>query len=123
MRVIGLATAMAAFWLAGIVPAFAQGVEGTWAGPWYRGMTSGTMTLRIEPDGSGVIQMNNLDNFTKDKVTLTDTEKTDTTFNFEAPGGGADVFVVKTRLAADGTILAGSGRYEGFAIKFRLKRR
>jgi hypothetical protein len=118
-----MAAAVAAFWSASIVPAFAEGVAGTWAGPWYRGMTSGTMTLRIEPDGSGVIQMNNLDNFPEDEVTLTDTEKGDSTFNFRAPGEGAGVFVVKTQLAAEGTVLAGSGRYEGFAIKFKLKRR
>ena len=123
MRVICVAAAVAAFWSASILPAFAEGVEGTWAGAWYRGMTSGTMTLQIEPDGSGVIQMNNLDNFTQDEVALIDTEKSDSAFNFKAPGGGADVFVVKTQLAADGTILAGSGRYEGFAIKFKLKRR
>lgn len=123
MRVIGLALAAAAFWSASILPAFAEGIDGTWAGPWYRGMTSGTMTLQIESDGSGVIQMNNLDNFPEDEVALTNTEKGDTTFNFQAPGDGAAVFVVKTQLTPDGKILAGSGRYEGFAIKFKLKRR
>ena len=123
MRVIGLAAAVAALWSASILPAFAEGIDGTWAGAWYRGMTSGTMTLRIESDGSGVIQMTNLDNFSEDEVVLTDTEKAGKNFSFRAPGLAAGVFAASTQLSDDGNVLEGKGRYDGFAIKFKLKRR
>ena len=123
MRVICLAAAVAAFWSASILPAFAESLDGTWAGAWYRGMTSGTMTLKIEADGSGVIQMTNLDNFSEDEVTLTNTEKGDKTYSFRAPGMAAGVFAASTQLNDDGSVLEGKGRYEGFSIKFKLKRR
>ena len=123
MRVIGLAAVGAAFWSACILPAFAESLDGTWGGAWYRGMTSGTMTLKIEADGSGVIQMTNLDNFSEDEVTLTGTEKGDKTYSFRAPGLAAAAFTASTQLSDDGNVLEGKGRYEGFAIKFKLKRR
>jgi len=123
MRKIWLMAAVTAFWSACILPAAADGLSGTWGGPWYRGMTSGTMTLHINADGSGLIQMINLDNFPEDEVVLSDVEKGDATFSFSAPGSGAGVFVARTQLSADGNVLEGKGRYEGFPIKFKLKRR
>jgi hypothetical protein len=119
---IWFAAAAAAFWSASILPAFAEGIDGSWAGAWYRGMTSGTMVLRIEPDGSGVIQMTNLDNFSEDEVVLSNTEKDEKSFSFRAAGLAAGVFVASTQLSADGNVLDGKGRYDGFAIRFKLKR-
>ena len=44
------------FWSTCLPAAAADDFSGSWAGPWYRGMTSGTMELRIDADGAGVIQ-------------------------------------------------------------------
>jgi hypothetical protein len=47
------------------VPATAEGVDavtGLWDGPWYRGMTSGKVKVKIEGAG-GTIQFTNLDNY------------------------------------------------------------
>ena len=123
MKKFWLVAALIASWSVCILPAAADDVSGSWAGPWYRGMTSGTMTLRIESDGSGIIQMTNLDNFPEDEVVLSSTEKDDKTFKFSAAGSGASAFVARTQLSGDGQVLEGKGKYEGFPIKFKLKRR
>ena len=123
MKRIWLVAALIALWSACILPAAAADVSGSWAGPWYRGMTSGTMTLQINSDGSGVIQMTNLDNFPEDEVVLSNTGKDAGTFKFSAAGSGASVFVARTQLSGDGQVLEGKGKYEGFPIKFKLKRR
>ncbi|MGD2140103.1 MAG: hypothetical protein PVH25_06905 [Burkholderiales bacterium] len=124
MKKIWLIATVAALCSAFMVPAAAADkLSGTWAGAWYRGMTSGTMVLQIEADGSGVIQMTNLDNFSEDEVTLQKTTKEDTSYSFRAPGLSAGVFVASAQLSEDGKVLDGKGKYEGFQIKFKLKRR
>ncbi len=123
MKKIWLMAALAALWSGWIIPAAADDVSGSWAGPWYRGMTSGTMMLRIDADGGGVIQMVNLDNFTEDEVVLSNVSKGATSYSFSAFGGGHGVFTAKTQLSSDGRTLEGKGEYDGFPIKFKLKRR
>lgn len=122
MRKIWLMVAAVSLCSTWMLPATADDLSGSWAGPWYRGMTSGTMTLQIESDG-GMIQMSNLDGFPEDEVVLSNVKKSDRRFKFSAPGEGAGVFVASTQLSGDGKVLEGKGEYEGFAIKFKLKRR
>ena len=74
MRKIWLMAVVVALWSPWIVPASADELSGAWVGPWYRGMTSGTMTLQIESDG-GMIQMTNLDGFPEDEVVLSKDEQ------------------------------------------------
>ncbi|UCH49656.1 MAG: hypothetical protein JSU95_07765 [Betaproteobacteria bacterium] len=114
--------AVAALCSAWMLPASADDLSGSWFGPWYRGMTSGTMTLQIESDG-GVIQMTNLDGFPEDEVVLSNVKKSDRRFKFSASGEGARVFAASTQLSGDGKVLEGKGEYDGFPIKFKLKRR
>ena len=100
----------------------AQDLAGTWEGPWYRGMTSGTMVLDINPAGEGTVQFVNLDNFGEQVVTLQRVSVDGARFDFSASGEGAGVFVATTRLIKAGQILKGKGEYEGFPIKFELTR-
>ena len=111
-----------AFWLACAPAGASDGFSGSWEGPWYRGMTSGTMVLSIEADGSGTVKFKNLDNFGEDVVELTRVKKQPDSFGFSASGDGPGVFVASTMLTREGTILEGKGEYEGFPIKFKLKR-
>ena len=122
MRKMWLMAAVAALWSTWMLPATADEMSGSWVGPWYRGMTSGTMTLQIGSDG-GVIQMTNLDGFPEDEVVLSNVKKGDRRFKFSASGEGAGVFVASTQLSGDGMVLEGKGEYDGFPIKFKLKRR
>ncbi|UCH49732.1 MAG: hypothetical protein JSU95_08225 [Betaproteobacteria bacterium] len=123
MRKLWLIAAMVALWSSLILPASADDLSGSWFGPWYRGMTSGTMTLHIDSNGGGMIQMTNLDGFPEDEVVLSKVKKGDRRFKFSASGEGAGVFAASTQLSGDGEVLEGKGEYDGFPIEFRLKRR
>jgi hypothetical protein len=103
--------------------AAADELSGEWSGPWYRGMTSGIMTLEIDGEGKGLVQFTNLDNFGEDTVAVSKLEKDSKGLKFSAAGAGAAVFSASARLTGDGKLLKGEGEYEGFAIEFRLKRR
>jgi hypothetical protein len=123
MKRIFLATMAAVIW-AGCLPAASAGdFSGDWQGPWYRGMTSGTMMLQIEADGSGMVEFRNLDNFGEEVVPLSRVNKSNVSFGFSASGDGPGVFVATTKLISGGKVLEGKGEYEGFPIKFKLKRR
>ena len=116
--------AMAAIFWAGCLPAAVAGdFSGNWEGPWYRGMTSGTMVLQIEADGKGLVEFRNLDNFGEEAVKLSGVTNDGTSFGFSASGDGPGVFVAVTKLISGGKVLEGKGEYEGFPIKFKLKRR
>lgn len=123
MRKIWLVASAAVLWSTSMLCAAADDLSGSWAGPWYRGMTSGTMMLQIDADGAGVVQFRNLDNFGEDEVALSKVKKSGNSLKFSAAGAGAGVFVANTELTSDGKILKGKAEYEGFPIKFKLKRR
>jgi hypothetical protein len=111
------------FWSTCLPAVAADDFSGSWAGPWYRGMTSGTMELRIDANGAGVIQFTNLDNFGEEAVTLSNVKRSDKDFEFSAAGAGASVFVASVHLTSGGKVLKGKAEYDGFPIKFNLKRR
>jgi hypothetical protein len=123
MRTTFLMSLAAAVWIALMPVAAADGLSGTWSGPWYRGMTSGTMTLEVDESGAGSVQFTNLDNFGDDAVPISRVEKGDAALKFRAAGAGAGVFAASSQLTSDGKVLKGDGEYDGFDIKFKLKRR
>ena len=123
MKRIFLAAIAAVFWAGCLPAALAGDFSGNWVGPWYRGMTSGTMLLQVEADGSGLVEFRNLDNFGEEAVKLSRVKKTNVSFEFSASGDGPGVFVATTKLISGGKVLEGKGEYEGFPIKFKLKRR
>ncbi len=118
-----LAAMAAVFWAGCLPSALAADFSGNWEGPWYRGMTSGTMVLQIEANDSGMVAFKNLDNFGEEAVELAGVKKTNVSFGFSASGDGPGVFVATTKLISGGKVLEGKGEYEGFPIKFKLKRR
>lgn len=121
-----LLAAIAAAALSAAIPATAQEVNaalaGTWKGPWYRGMTSGVMTLEVAPDGSGNVRFTNLDNFGDGPATLAKVSIAGDGFEFSANGTGGREFAAAAQLAKNGSALRGTARYEGFGVKFELKR-
>ena len=123
MRRILTIALLLAYWFAGALSASADDVSGTWQGPWYRGMTSGTMTLEVDAAGAGTAQFTNLDNFGEKVVSLSRVDISDSELSFSAAGEGAGVFVATSRVTNDGQVLKGKALYEGFPIKFKLKRR
>jgi len=123
MRTTFLMSLAAAVWIALVPVAAADGLSGNWSGPWYRGMTSGIMTLTIDESGEGLVQFTNLDNFGEEAVSMTRVEKGPTELKFTAAGAGAEAFTASSQLTSDGKVLKGDGEYDGFDIKFKLKRR
>jgi len=81
------------------------------------------MLLQVEGDGSGMVEFKNLDNFGEQAVKLSRINKSNVSFGFSASGEGPGVFVATTKLISGGKVLEGKGEYEGFPIKFKLKRR
>ncbi len=116
--------AMTTFW--GMIAAAAQepgmALSGTWTGPWYRGMTSGVMTLEITADGSGRVYFTNLDNFGHAPAKLAKVSSQSDAIEFSANGAGGSDFVASAALVKNGKALRGAARYEGFSVKFELKR-
>ena len=104
--------------------AAADELSGTWSGPWYRGMTSGTMTLEIDAANEKArARFTNLENFGDDAVPVSKLEITDKTAKFSVASAGTAVFVASSKLASDGKVLKGTAQYEGFRIEFKLKRK
>lgn len=119
-----LLAAIAALLWAGCLPSVLAGdFGGDWEGPWYRGMTSGTMLLQIGADGSGMVAFRNLDNFGDEAVEISRVTNDGKRFGFSASGEGPGVFSASAKLTGSGKVLEGKGEYEGFPIKFKLKRR
>ena len=123
MRTTFLMSLAAAVWIALVPVAAADELTGNWSGPWYRGMTSGIMILKVEEGGEGLVQFTNLDNFGEDAVPITGVEKGPAKLKFTAAGAGAEAFTASSQLTSDGEVLKGDGEYDGFDIKFKLKRR
>src|SRR5581483_1942377 len=59
---------------------------GIWKGPWYRGMTSGTMMLEVSGDGSGSVRFTNLETFGDGPAVLQKTATKAGTYEFAAFG-------------------------------------
>lgn len=95
---------------------------GNWKGPWYRGMTSGTMVLEVSADGSGSVGFTNLETFGNRPAALRKTATKAGTYEFAAVGAAGTEFAGSATLIKGGKALGGTARYEGFLIKFELQR-
>jgi hypothetical protein len=106
------------------VPAAAEeaaSFAGAWRGPWYRGMSSGLMTLQISPNGGGNVTFTNLESFGGAPAPLAAFQARGDACEFSAMGQGGREFAGQATRAAQGRTLRGSARYEGFQYKFELK--
>ena len=97
-------------------------IKGSWQGPWYRGMSSGIMTLRIAPDGHSNVTFSNLESFGEASVELRHTTFDGKTIGFRAPGASALEFDAALNLSSDGAKLRGFAKYEGFKFRVELEK-
>jgi hypothetical protein len=105
-------------------PAVAQdaaSLAGTWRGPWYRGMSSGVMTLEIARDGTGNVAFTNLETFGEAPVAFARAGMQGDWFEFSAVGASGRDFKARLQRAAGADALRGAGRYEGFQVRFDLQ--
>jgi hypothetical protein len=102
------------------IAADTSSVNGTWEGPWYRGMTSGKAVFLIQ-DGGGTIQLTNSETFGDDARPLKKVEFDGKTVRFEADGG-AGPMTAAIRLNERGDQMKGMGKYEGFPVRFEIMR-
>jgi hypothetical protein len=108
-----------------VVPAMAQSIDtaaidGTWEGPWYRGMSSGRATFQIK-DGGGTMQLTNGEAFGDDAKPLTQVSFDGKSFGFRADGGGRPL-TATLKLNDKGDQMKGMGKYQGFGVRFELTR-
>jgi hypothetical protein len=96
-------------------------VDGTWEGPWYRGMTSGKARLQIK-DGGGTIQLAGLDNFGSEPQPLKDVGFDGNAFSFRTKGESGTTLSATLKLNESGTDLKGMCRFEGFLVRVEVKR-
>jgi hypothetical protein len=100
---------------------FAQDAgAGMWEGPWYRGMTSGKVKidLRSKP---GNIQFTNLDNFGTDARPV-DAVLEDGALKLKCQGDKGGPLTASLKLNEAGTEAKGLGKFEGFPLRFEIKR-
>lgn len=100
----------------------AASLAGTWRGPWYRGMSSGVMTLEITQAGTGSVAFTNLETFGESPVPFTKAGMQEGWFEFSALGASGRDFKARLQPAAGASVLRGAGRYEGFQVRFDLQR-
>ena len=95
---------------------------GTWSGAWHEGMTSRTLWLTFQPDGTGSIRFTNLEKFGADEVMLTSIRFLGNRINFSAHGMGIHDFVSHAFLIG-GNKLRGNAEFDGLAVTYRLSKK
>lgn len=110
--------------LAAPAVANAEPVAGTWAGPWYLGMTSGVARLTLAGEGAleGTLQMTNNEKFGDEVVPLVQAAADGTTLRFKVMGADGKVLAAELPLSADGSRMKGFARYGGYNMRFELTR-
>lgn len=96
-------------------------ITGIWKGTWYRGMTSGLVTIELGGAGAGTIRFTNLETFGEDAVELKNVEIDGKTLTFRAEGKSGAEFKASATVTAEGSIMRGNGRYEGFGVRFETR--
>lgn len=97
------------------------GIAGVWEGPWYRGMTSGKARLQIAGDG-GTIQFTNLDKFGPAQHPLGQAGLAEGIYEFRTEGESGGALTGRLKLNEPGTEMKGTGKFDGFPLRFELKR-
>src|SRR5450432_335660 len=96
-------------------------VAGLWEGPWYRGMTSGKVQLQVE-GGGGAIRFTNLDKFGGAAHPLSNASIDGRAFQFRSEGETGGPLTATLKLNEAGTEMKGIGRFDGFPLRFEVKR-
>jgi hypothetical protein len=121
MKAMWIAAVTAATLYAGAAVADAGALNGSWKGPWYIGMSSGTVTMELAEDGSGTIALTNLDEFGSRPIPLVKQSFDGTSFSFSAVGASGTL-VMTLRLGERGKQLRGNGKHAGFGARMELQR-
>jgi hypothetical protein len=102
--------------------AFAQdaATAGVWEGPWYRGMTSGKVKIDLR-QSSGTIQFTNLDGFGTEMRPL-DASLDSGVLKLRAEGEKGGPLTANLKLNEAGTEMKGLGKFDGFPLRFEVKR-
>jgi hypothetical protein len=127
-RHFAMALATMGFWALLAPSARAAGdaaaVRGTWAGPWYLGMTSGIARLVLSGEGAleGSLQMTNNERFGEETVRLTEAAFDGATLRFKVAGADGKALVAELPVSGDGARMKGFGKYGGYNVRFELSR-
>ena len=106
------------------VEAAAQGsktIDGTWEGPWYRGMSSGVAKLQVAGEG-GTLQLTNSETFGEEPRPLVKLERSGDQVSLRADGSSGAPLTVELKLNGAGDKMKGMGKYEGFGVRLELRR-
>lgn len=95
-------------------------LQGTWEGPWYRGMSSGKARFEFRGDAA-TMQLSNAESFGDEARPLRKVAFDGKSLSFEAQGGGGPM-TATLKLADKGEQMKGMGKYEGFGVRFELER-
>jgi len=123
MRTIRMLVVLAAtaFPVADTVAQGGQAIDGTWEGPWYRGMSSGVAKLRIAGE-AGTLQLTNAETFGAEPRPLAKLAVSGTEVSLRADGSGGAPLTVDLKLNEAGDKMKGMGKYEGFGVRLELQR-
>jgi hypothetical protein len=122
MKAMWIAAVTAAALYAGAAAADAGALHGSWKGPWYIGMSSGTVAMELAEDGSGTIALTNLDEFGSRPIPLVKQSFDGTLFSFSAVGANGASLAMTLRLGESGKQLRGNGKHAGFGARMELQR-
>lgn len=98
-----------------------KAIDGTWEGPWYRGMSSGVAKLRIAGD-SGTLQLTNSETFGGEPRPLVKLIAHGQDISLRADGSAGAPLTVELKLNEAGDKMKGMGKYEGFGVRLELQR-
>lgn len=100
--------------------------SGTWRGPWYLGMTSGTAELRIDGESGtrrGFLRMTNNESFGAAALPLSSLEVDGGALRFKVTGEDGRTLSAEFPLdSANPTSLKGFARYGGHRLRFEFSR-
>jgi hypothetical protein len=94
--------------------------SGVWEGPWYRGMTSGKVKIDLR-QSARTIQFTNLDGFGTQATPLEASLEGDV-LKMRAQGEQGGPLSANLKLNEDRTQMKGLGKFDGFPLRFELKR-
>jgi hypothetical protein len=96
-------------------------VNGTWEGPWYRGMSSGRAKLQIAGKG-GTLQLTNAETYGEAPQPLVMLAVDADVVSLRANGESGLPLTLDLKLNAKGDQMKGMGKYEGFGVRMELQR-
>ena len=99
-------------------------LAGTWEGPWFEGMSSGSVHLVIEPDGaSGTLALSHHDKFGEAPAALQGVAIADSHAEFRARGADGKWLVARLPFDPAKGSLKGFASHAGYKLLLDLRRK